>query len=164
MTYKFNQNVNREEYLAFYKYHVVKNFMSPTKLIFSAVFFGALLSGAFFGYPEMTYAGVALIVMTVYMMSRLSKSGGKIFDKNPEAFSYDYTLDDNNLSFKTDEGSNTKPWKEFVKYFEDDKYIFIFTKTNKGLMFCKGKLDPETIKFILGKCEENKARNPFKRK
>ena len=155
MQYKFKQKVNKEDYLAFYKYHVTKNFMSPIKLVFIALFFVILFSGFFFGNQTIGFAGIVLFIFVGLLFLRISKSGSKIYDADPEAFSYDYVMDSVTISFSTKDGRSSKMWSEFTTFFENDLYLYIFTKTNKGLMFVKTALEPEVYNFIKGKLDEN---------
>lgn len=156
MQYKFKQKVSKEDYLAFYKYHVTKNFMSPAKIGFTIMFFLMLFSGFFFGKMEVGIGGVVLLILVILMYFRITRSGSKIYDQDPSAFEYDYSLDDVTVSFSTKDGRSSKMWTEFVKTYEDELYLYIFTKSNKGLMFVKKSIDTEIYNFIMSKVKENK--------
>ena len=155
MSYKFKQKVNKEDYLEFYKYYVTRNFLSPAKIGFVVMFFAVLFSGPFFGRPEMAYGGAALLILVVILYFRITGSGGKIYDGDPKAFEYTYALDEVTISFSTKDGKSSKMWSEFVKYEEKDKYLYAFTKNNKGLMFVKSDIEDEVYSFIVKKLQEN---------
>lgn len=155
MQYKFKQNVGKEDYLEFYKYHVAKNFYSPIKIVFVAIFFIILFSGPLFGKPELLYGGLVLLFFVIMLFFRVSRSGGKIYDGDPDSFNYKYTFDDVTVTFATKEGQSSKMWSEFVKKYETEKYIYIFTKSNKGLMFIKDSMEAEVLTFLLKKLEDN---------
>lgn len=151
----FKQTVTKEDYLAFYKYHVTKNFLSPTKIFFVVLFIGTLLSGPFFGQPEMAYFGGAFLIIVILLYFRVTRSGGKIYDADTDAFNYTYKLDDVTISFSTKDGKSSKMWTEFVRYHETEEYLYIFTKSNKGLMFNRRDISVEIYDFMKKKLDEN---------
>jgi len=157
MEFNFTQEVTKEEYLAFYRYHILKKFYSPVKIIAVVFFFLILFSGPFYGQWTMLYAGLALLAFIVFMIFKIKNTGGKIYDQDPESFQYEYVLTDVTCSFSTKDGKSTKMWSEFVFLFEDEQYVFIYTKQNRGLMFVKEKMEEEVVAFIKQKVESNKG-------
>jgi len=155
MEYKFTQEVSKEDYMAFYKYHVTKNFMSPIKMLFVLIFLGVMLSGVFFGRASMTYAGIGFVIVLAVMYLRLTKSGEKVYDKNPDGFTYHFVIDEETVSFSTADGKSSKKWNEFAKFYEDEQHIFLFTKQNKGLMFVKNQIEDEVCVFLSKTIKEN---------
>jgi hypothetical protein len=156
MEYKFKQVVSKEDYLAFYKYHLLKKFYDPIKLAMGVVFFLILLSGIFFDQMVMFYTGIGLLVFVIFVYLRISFAGGKIYDMDPESFNYDYVINEVTCSFSTKDGKSSKMWSEFVTKYENEEYLYIFTKKNRGLMFVKKSLEPEILEFINGKVSEKK--------
>jgi hypothetical protein len=75
---------------------------------------------------------------------------------DPESFNYDYVINEVTCSFSTKDGKSSKMWSEFVTKYENEEYLYIFTKKNRGLMFVKKSLEPEILEFINGKVSEKK--------
>ena len=159
----FKQKTSLEDYLAFYKYHVLKNFMSPSKLIMVGVFGVMLIVAIIFGQTELKIGAAAIIVLSTLSFLRIQTSGKKIYEKDPESFEYNYKFDDVTVSFSTKDGKSSKMWSEFVKAYEDDLYIYIFTKSNKGLMFVKAQMPEEVLTFVKKKIDETINTNAFKK-
>ena len=162
--YDFKQKVSKEDYLEFYKFHVRKNLYSPLKLVFAAVFLLTLYSGPLYGQWNMLYIGIGLTVLLGVLYLRVSTSGAKIYDQDPETFNYQYKFDNVTVSFSTKDGKSSKMWTEFVDIHETDNYVYIFMKSNKGLMFVKSQAPEGAIDFIKTKVKPKaKVKVPFKK-
>lgn len=159
MEFKFKQKISKEEYLVFYKFNATKNLYTPTKILVGSVFLLTLYSGFFFNNSGLGFVGVALTVLFVAAYFRVMTSGGKIYEMDPETFHYTYDINDVTVSFSTKDGKSSKMWSEFKDRYEDDEFLFVFMKNNKGLMFVKSKMPAGLLSFIQQKVPKERKLN-----
>ena len=128
MEFKFKQTVTLEDFLVFYKYFLIKTFVKPFNILMIAIFMLYLLSGPFFGKPEMLLYALGFVLFLGILYYWLSRNGKKLYDRDTESFTMDYTIEDASLSFSSADGKYTKMWSEFHSLQETKGNVFLYLK------------------------------------
>ncbi len=156
MKYQFKMNVSETDFLEFYNDFLRKSLLKRSNLIIYGVMLITLVI-----YPILTqeydffiYTGLFLVLVGVLFLI-MRRQGKKLYDRDPEAYNMNYTLTDKEISFSTDQGSSSKYWSEFYHIIEKEKYIFLYLKNKRGLIFVKESMEQEALDFLIKKSTEN---------
>ncbi len=156
MEYKFSQKVNQEDFLVFYQFHLLSIFKRPMNALLLVILFGFLIVAPIIQqeYTQLYYAlGMILFVGLLYIY--LKRSGIKMYNRSKDSLDMDYILNDTGLSFNNVDGASKKVWSEFYTLFENRKYIFLFLKNRRGLLFIKNQMEPEVITYLVENATKN---------
>ena len=84
----------------------------------------------------------------------------KMYNRDPDGFKMNYIVNEDSVTFSTDEGSSSKMWSEFENLHEVDKFVFIYLKNRRGLIFKREYIGEEAFDFIIERASrEMKQRN-----
>jgi hypothetical protein len=161
--YSFKQEVSLKDFQVFYNMHLKRIFFRPMNIIIALVFFVFLLSGPLFGNPETLIYAIVFVLIVALLFWWMPKNGEKLYSKDPDSFTMDYTLSESNITFQSKDGKSTKLWSEFYSMVETKDFVFIYLKNKRGLIFKKETLGEEATAFLIQKAESVMAKQNIKK-
>jgi hypothetical protein len=152
MKFEFKMDVSQEDFLAFYKNYIRRTVLKTRNIVIYSIFLLFLVVGPLVAqdYELLIYAGLFLVILYVLYIY-IDRSGKKIYAKNTHAFDMKYILEEDQLQFVTDEGTGTKLWSEFYSIYEEEKYLFLYLKNKRGLVFVKDQMTKEGVDYLIKK-------------
>ncbi|MFK5883269.1 MAG: hypothetical protein QM489_02895 [Candidatus Izemoplasma sp.] len=156
MEIKFNQELNREDYVEFVFTHMISNMFQPYKrvgLVISVVYL--IISPLFMETYLFTIIGLGIMFFIIGLSIFLRRNAGKYYDNNSDQFRMTYTLTDTKFHYQNNDIIVDKMWSEFYSARESENILYIYVDKLRGIAVKKSDAGEEAITFIKNKLTEN---------
>jgi hypothetical protein len=156
MNYEFKQAWTKEDYVAFATNHMLTSvFKLSNILLFTGSIGYLLLTPIFSGSWTFFYLGIGIFFFLIFFLLFTRYGAKRAYDKHKDSMIINFVLNDEGLTYLTNDGNLLKHWSEFYSIKETEDYFFVYFNKNNGMLLAKRDFGMDINRFIKDNCNKH---------
>lgn len=149
MEYKFTQELNEKDYMAYVNQQLLSYFFRPINIALYVVivgYLGFMLITQFSYIVLLMFAMIVLLNLTLWFYTK--RRAKKFFKENQNLIRMTLTFKEDELVYKNTDGDVVKSWVDFTRVKESEEYFYLAVDKQSGLIIVKRYLSSEALAFF----------------